>query len=74
MDLTLTMYKYVELLLFGLQVRLDPPGRLLMTMALNHLDPPGYLLFLMETKPNKTFWYPSPSEPRLSDLFWTYWY
>ena len=31
-----------------------PPGRLLMTMALNHLDPPGYLLVLMETKPDKT--------------------
>ena len=41
----------------------DPPGRLLMTMALNHLDPPGYLLFLMDNKPTKPHSTPLPANP-----------
>ena len=41
----------------------DPPGRLLVTMALNHLDPPGYLLFLMDNKPTKPHSTPLPANP-----------
>ena len=60
MDLTLTMTKDVDLNTPSLW---DPPGRLLVTMALNHLDPPGYLLFLMDNKPTKPHSTPLPANP-----------